>query len=55
MGIRQNLRLWENRVTYIDEDGVVTSAIRPRQLPPAPWKLIGLLTWKNWMYFLVGL
>lgn len=55
MGIKQNLKLWENHVTYIDEDGFEVTKIVPRTLPTAPWKIVGLLNFRAWVFFIVGL
>lgn len=55
MGIKQNLKLWENNVTYLDENGTTVSRKIPRVMPPAPWKLARMLTLRSWMFYLVGL
>lgn len=55
MGLLQNLRLWENNVTRINDDGEMTTETVPRRLPPAPWKLMALPGAKGWMYFALGL
>lgn len=55
MGILQNLKLWTNNVTFIDEYGVEITKEVPRAMPPAPWKVIALMDRKAWMYFLIGL
>jgi SHS family lactate transporter-like MFS transporter len=55
MGVLQNLKLWENNVTFIDENGEVVTKKMPRVAPPAPWKVVGLLTLENWIFFIVGL
>lgn len=55
MGIKQNLKLWENNVTYLDENGVTASRKILRVMPPAPWKLARLLSTRSWILYLVGL
>jgi hypothetical protein len=55
MGIKQNIRLWENHVQYIDEHGVEVEAIAPRVWPENPIKIVRMLSWKGWVFFLVGL
>lgn len=55
MGVLQNLRLWENNVTRINEYGETTTEKVPRKLPPAPWKILALPGWKSYMYFALGL
>ncbi|KAJ9609913.1 hypothetical protein H2200_006242 [Cladophialophora chaetospira] len=55
MGIKQNLKLWENHVTYIDEYGVERSIVAKRTVPIAPWKLVSLLSGRAWMFFFIGL
>lgn len=55
MGVLQNLKLWENNVTFIDENGEMVTKKMPRVAPAAPWKVVGLLTLENWIFFIVGL
>ncbi|CAK7232857.1 hypothetical protein SCUCBS95973_008399 [Sporothrix curviconia] len=55
MGIRQNIRLWENYVEYINEDGVEVAVIAPRVWPQNPIKIVRLLSPKGVLFFLVGL
>ncbi|KIW92601.1 uncharacterized protein Z519_06448 [Cladophialophora bantiana CBS 173.52] len=55
MGVKQNLKLWENHITYIDENGVEQSSVAKRTVPIAPWKLVSLLSGRAWMFFFVGL
>ncbi|KAI9875269.1 MAG: hypothetical protein M1830_008694 [Pleopsidium flavum] len=55
MGILQNLKLWENNVTLIDERGVKVIKKVPRAMPPNPWKIIRMLSAQNWLFFLIGL
>ncbi|KAF8189587.1 major facilitator superfamily domain-containing protein [Mycena galopus ATCC 62051] len=55
MGIKQNLKVWDTTATYLDENGVTVTRKIPRELPPAPWKLLGLLTWRSWVFWFVGL
>jgi len=55
MGILQNLKLWENNVTLIDERGVKVTKKVPRAMPPNPWKIIRMLSAQNWLFFLIGL
>lgn len=55
MGVKQNLRLWENNVTLIDERGVMVTKKVPRVMPPNPWRVVRLLGPKQWVYFLIGL
>jgi hypothetical protein len=54
MGIKQNIRLWENHVEYIDENGVEVEAIARREWPLNPYKLVRMLSWKGWLFFFVG-
>ena len=43
------------RVTIIDEHGnQVEKVIKPEPLPN-PLRLLGMLTFKNWLFFIVGL
>lgn len=55
MGIKQNLRLWENHIEYIDENGVEVEAIAPRVWPENPIRIVQMLSWKSWVFFLIGL
>ena len=44
-----------DRVTIIDEHGnTVEKIIKPEPLAN-PFKLLSLLTWKNWLFFFTGL
>lgn len=55
MGIKQNIRLWENYVEYINEDGVEVAVIAPRVWPKNPIKIVMMLSPKGFLFFLVGL
>lgn len=55
MGLKQNLKLWENNVTYIDENGDTVTERVPRVLPPNPWKVLRLMSGENYMFFFMGL
>lgn len=55
MAILQNLKLWKNNVTHIDEHGTEVTEEVPRVMPPPPWKVIALLDLKAWLYFVLGL
>ncbi|KAL1895591.1 hypothetical protein Sste5346_005060 [Sporothrix stenoceras] len=55
MGIRQNIRLWENYVEYINEDGVEVAVIAPRVWPQNPIKIVRMLSPKGALFFIVGL
>jgi SHS family lactate transporter-like MFS transporter len=55
MGVAQNLRLWENNVTHINEFGETVTEKIPRRIPPNPWKIICQPSLASYMYFLVGM
>jgi SHS family lactate transporter-like MFS transporter len=55
MGVLQNLKLWKNNVTHIDEHGNEVTEEVPRVMPPPPWKVVALLDLKSWLYFFLGL
>lgn len=55
MAILQNLKLWKNNVTHIDERGNEITEEVPRVMPPPPWTVIALLDLKAWLYFVLGL
>lgn len=55
MGVKQNLKLWENNVTHIDENGDMVTECVPRVLPPNPWKVMRMLSAENYMFFFMGL
>lgn len=55
MGVKQNLKLWENNVTHIDENGDMVTERIPRVLPPNPWKVMRMLSAENYMFFFMGL
>lgn len=55
MGVLQNLRLWENNVTQINEDGEKVTTKVPRRMPPNPWKILRLPSAKSYGYFLIGM
>jgi SHS family lactate transporter-like MFS transporter len=55
MGIKQNIKLWENYVTYLDENGNTKTKRLPRSMPQNPYKVARLLSARSWLFFFVGL
>ncbi|RLM01579.1 hypothetical protein CFD26_108908 [Aspergillus turcosus] len=55
MGVLQNLRLWENNVTQINEYGEKVTIKVPRRMPPNPWKILRLPSAKSYGYFFIGI
>jgi MFS transporter, SHS family, lactate transporter len=55
MGIKQNLKLWENHVSYLDENGNTVTRKLPRTAIQNPYHIARLLSARAWIFFLVGL
>lgn len=55
MGVFQNLRLWENNVTHINEVGEMVTTKVERRMPPNPWKILRLPSKLSYSMFLIGL
>ena len=55
MTIRDNLKLWQLNVTYLDEDGNFTKQRLSRQVPESPLVIVRSLSRKGSLLFFVGL
>ncbi|KAL2011940.1 hypothetical protein VTN00DRAFT_4658 [Thermoascus crustaceus] len=55
MGVQQNLRLWENNVTHINELGETVTTKVERRMPPNPWKILRLPSKLSYSMFFIGL
>jgi hypothetical protein len=55
MGIRQNLKLWENNVVHLNHDGVYVMEKVPRVWPLSPWQVVRRLSARGWLFFIIAM
>lgn len=51
MGIKQNLKLWENQLSYLDENGITVTQKLSRTIPQTPYTLLRLLSASSGVFF----
>jgi SHS family lactate transporter-like MFS transporter len=51
MGIKQNLKLWENQLSYLDENGITVTQKLSRTIPQTPYTLLRLLSARSGVFF----